>query len=74
MNIITQVINNIKKNIEENIKNYELNNIITANALFKFNNYIRVVKCIDDISYNFSTFLYSSFIEQIDNAFYNSVL
>ena len=72
MNIIPLIIENLKKNIEENVKNYHLNDILTANALFTFNNYIKMIKCIDDISYDFSTFLYSSFVEQIDNAFYNS--
>lgn len=72
MNIISQVINNIKQNIEENIKNYKLNDILTANAVFTFDNYIKLFKCADDISYNFSTFLYSTFVEQIDNSFFNS--
>ena len=72
MKIIPQIIDNLKKNIEENIKNYKLNNLITANAVFTFENYIKTMKCIDDISYNFSTFLYKTFIEEIDNAFYNS--
>ena len=72
MNIISQVINNIKRNIEENLKNYDLINIISANALHTFNNYIKVIKCIDDITYNFSTFFYSTFIQNIDDAFYNS--
>lgn len=72
MNMITYIINNLKKNIEENIKNYKLDNLITANALFTFDNYIKTIECIDDISYNFSTFLYKVFIEEIDNAFFNS--
>lgn len=72
MNIITQVIDNLNKNFKENIKNYELTNILNANVIFSFNNYIKMVKCIDNMSYDFSTFLYTTFVEQIDNAFYNS--
>ena len=72
MNIITQVTNNLKKNIKENIKNYNLSNLLTANALHTFDNYINVVRCIDDITYDFSTFLYSDFLQIIDEAFFNS--
>lgn len=72
MNIITQVLKNMEKNIENNINNYNLTDILTANALFTFDNYIKMVNCIDDISYDFSTFLYSNFVQQIDDAFFNS--
>lgn len=72
MNIITRVIDNLNKNFKENVKNYELTNILSANVVFSFNNYIKMVKCIDDISYEFSTFLYTTFVEQIDEAFFNS--
>ena len=44
MKIITQIINNLKKNVEENIKNYKLDNVITANAVFTFDNYIKTVE------------------------------
>lgn len=72
MNILTQILNFITKNIENNVKKYNLENTLNAKALFTFNNYINMVNCIDDISYDFSTYLYSSFIKQIDDAFYNS--
>ena len=72
MNIITQILANMEKNIKENIKIYHLSDILTANSLYNFDNYIQMVNCIDDISCDFSTFLYSSFIEQIDNAFFHS--
>ena len=62
----------MKENIKNNINNYHLSDILSANTLFSFDNYINMVTCIDDISYNFSTFLYSSFVEQIDYAFFNS--
>ena len=62
----------MKENIKNNINNYHLSDILSANTLFSFDNYINMVTCIDDISYNFSTFLYSSFVEQIDLAFFNS--
>lgn len=72
MNIITQILKEMEKNINNNIDNYNLNELLTEKALFTFNNYIKMINCIDDISYNFSTFLYSTFVEQIDEAFFNS--
>lgn len=72
MNMITQILNFITKNIEINIKKYNLEDTLNANSLFTFNNYINMVNCIDDISYDFSTYLYSTFIKQIDDAFFNS--
>ena len=72
MNIISQILKELEKNIKNNINNYNLSDILTANVSFTFNNYIKMVNCIDDISYDFSTFLYSTFVEQIDNAFFNS--
>ena len=72
MNIITYILKNLKENVENNMNIYNLSDILTANALFTFNNYINMVNCIDDISYDFSTFLYSSFVEQIDDSFFNS--
>ena len=72
MDIITQVLGKMKENIEKNIKNYNLYDLLSSNALFTFDNYLNVVNCIDDITYDFSTFLYSSFIKEIDDSFYNS--
>lgn len=72
MNIITQIINFMTKNIKNNIKKYNLEETLNADTLFTFNNYINMINCIDDISYDFSTYLYSSFIKQIDDAFFNS--
>ena len=62
----------MKQNLDKNIKKYNLSNLLSAHSIFSFNNYIDLVKSIDDISYDFSTFLYSSFIEHIDDAFFNS--
>ena len=67
MNIISQILKELEKNIKNNINNYNLSDILTANVSFTFNNYIKMVNCIDDISYDFSTFLYSTFVEQIDD-------
>ena len=67
MNIITYILENMKENIKNNINIYKLDDLLSANALYTFNNYIQMFNCIDDITYNFSTFLYSNFIEQIDN-------
>lgn len=72
MNIISQITQNMKENLEKNINIYKLDDLLSNNCLFTFDNYINMIKCIDDISYNFSTFLYSTFVEEIDNAFFNS--
>ena len=72
MNRISHITDFMKQNLDKNIKKYNLSNLLSAHSIFSFNNYIDLVKSIDDISYDFSTFLYSSFIEQIDNAFFNS--
>lgn len=72
MNIISQISTNMLENVEKNVKIYKLEDLLSANSLHSFTNYINIVTCIDDISYSFSTFLYSSFIEEIDNAFFNS--
>lgn len=72
MNIISQITENMKENINKNVKIYKLDQLLSNNLLFSFNNYINMIHCIDDISYNFSTFLYSTFVQEIDNAFFNS--
>lgn len=72
MNILSQITNYIKENVLKNVRNYNLDSLLSANSLCSFNNYLDMVNCIDDITYDFSTFLYSSFVEQIDEAFFNS--
>lgn len=72
MNIITQIIGNLEKNLTKNINLYKLNDFLPINTVKDFNYYLNIVNCIDNISYDFNTYLYSVFISNMDEAFYKS--
>lgn len=72
MNIITQVIKNLEKNYHEIARKYNLSNILHGQVNNDFNNFINIVKSIDDLSFSFSTDLYKSMVENIDDNFFNS--
>lgn len=72
MNIITQVITNLEKNYQKIARKYDLSNILYGQVNNNFNNYINLVKSIDDLSYFFSTDLYVSMAETLDDNFCKS--
>lgn len=72
MNILTIITKNVKFNLNQNIRKYNLNGLFNGNSLNDFNNYLSLIKVIDDTSSSFSVDLYKSFLIQIDDAFYNS--
>lgn len=72
MNIIQDLIENVKRNFEESVKIYNLKDLISNKMVNSFNNYLSVIKFIDTVSLNFSTDLYIMFLENLDNAFFKS--
>lgn len=72
MNILSNIIKNVTKNFYEYGKKYNISSILYGQLNKSFNNFIDVVNFIDDFSYSFSTDLYKSMIEEIDNNFFNS--
>ena len=72
MNILSQVIENVTKNYYEVARKYNLSNILHGNVNNDFNNYINMVKSIDDLSYSFSSDLYKFILQNIDDNFFNS--
>ena len=72
MNILSKIIENVTKNFYQISNEYHLSDIFNGYINNSFNNYINVVKAIDDFSYSFSTDLYHSFIKEIESKFFNS--
>lgn len=72
MDILSRIIKNVEKNYYEVARKYDLSNILNGQVNNDFNNYINVIKFIDDMSYSFSTDLYKNIIDKIEDVFYNS--
>lgn len=72
MNIIQDLVEKVKINFEESLKIYNLTNLVTNRMINSFNNYMNVIKFIDNVSINFSIDLYVKFLENLDNSFFQS--
>ena len=73
MDILLNITQNVKKNFEESLKKFGIKDFIPNKVINSLNNYIDVVKCIDNLSINYSIDLYIKIFEYLDNAFFNSI-
>ena len=72
MNILPKIIENVTKNFHQTAKKYDLSDILLGQVNKDFNNYINIIKFIDDLSYSFSTDLYKNIIIEIEEQFFKS--
>ena len=71
MNILSQTINNLNTNFNNSMKEYNLKELFLPGVVNDFNHYLNMVKCIDDVSTLFSTTMYLSLINKIEDNFFN---